>query len=91
MSKEMNNIEVIENENVEEVMETETKEKFGAKAVSWVKRNGKKAAKIIVGTIVVGGIGYVLGQKSAGAECDCIDEECDFDIIEDDFVDSDPV
>ena len=89
MSKEIINNEVIENVNEEEVMETETKQKFGTKFVAGVKKHGKK---VVAGAAVIGVglLGYVLGQKSAGGCEEGCCEDCDLDFGEDVSVEVDP-
>lgn len=92
MSKEVNNVEEIEiMETEEEVMETETKQKFGSKIVAGVKKHGKK---IVTGVavIAVGALGYALGKKSGCEEEDYFedDDEVEFDLIEDNSEEVDP-
>lgn len=91
MKKELKNVEEIENvvETEEEVMETETKQKFGAKFVAGVKKHGKK---IVTGVAVVavGLAGYALGKKSGGADEDCFEDDDVIDFIDDDSTEVDP-
>lgn len=96
MKKEMNNIEEIEiMETEEEVMETETKQKFGDKVKDFAKKHEKpikvvkKIAKVAAG---VGGLAlaYSLGTKKAAGECECYCEETELEIIDDNSVDVDP-
>lgn len=85
MKKELNNIEEIETVVEEEVMETETKQKFGSKIVGFGKKHGKK---IVTGVVVaaVGLVGYALGQKKSDCEEEeYFDEEADFDSGVSDF------
>lgn len=84
MKKEMNNIEEIEVIE-EEVMETETKQKFGSKIVGFGKKHGRK---IMTGVAVaaVGLLGYALGQKkSDGEDEEYFEEDTDFESDVSDF------
>lgn len=79
--KENKKVEEIEVMNEEEVMETETKEKFGAKIVGGAKKHGKKILGIVgAGALAV--LAYGLGKKSAGYDCDDYEEdEIDFEDV----------
>ena len=87
MSKEIKNIEEIENVTEEEVMETETKQGIGSKIVGFGKKHGKK---IVTGVAVaaVGLLAYALGKKSGGEE-QCYFEDDDFESFESDSEESD--
>ena len=70
MSKEIKNVEVIEDAMVEEMKpDPAPKQKFGSKVVGWIKDNGKVVVAGIVGAAITGMFWmHDTMKKSAGEE-----------------------